>query len=126
MRLTDWQLLGVHWLWWVAVAAGMLFVWSLLPAWLPMAGRRHGEGMVTLAIHSLLWVYPPADVTRILLQQPGVRTIALDPARGVARVSFDSRETSAARLQDFVHTCAHHCRAERAAPHSCPTDFNGR
>jgi len=102
MRLTDWQLLGVHWLWWVAVAAGMLFVWSLL------------------------WVYPPADVTRILLQQPGVRTIALDPARGVARVSFDSRETSAARLQDFVHTCAHHCRAERAAPHSCPTDLNGR
>jgi hypothetical protein len=126
MHFTDWQFLGAHWLWCVAAAAGMLFVWSLTPVKLPSAGRRRREGTATLAIHSLLWVHPPGDIAKLLQQSPGVRVAELDLARGTARVSFDPQETSAVRLQDFVENCAHHCRGERAAHHSCPVELNNR
>ena len=125
MPYTDGQFLGIEWLWWVIIASGMLFIWSLTPMRAPRARRRpRSEETATLAIHSLLWVYAPTQVVNILQQQPGVRTIELDLRRGVARVAFNPRETSAAQLQNFVETCAHHCRAERAAPHSCPADLN--
>jgi Cu2+-exporting ATPase len=104
-----------------------LFLWSLTPVRLARAvPRQRGENAATLAIYPLLRVFPPGDVTNVLVKQPGVRTIQLDLACGVARVAFDPRETSKARLQDFVDNCAHHCRGEGTALHSCPTDLNGR
>jgi hypothetical protein len=124
MAFTDWTFLGVYWLWWAAAAAVMLLAWSLTPMRLPGKGPRRGESSAILDIRSLLWVYPAADVVRLLREQPGLRTYELDLARGVARVAFDRRVTSAARLQDFVNSCAHHCRGDRAGAHSCPTTLN--
>lgn len=124
MLSPDWTFLGVHWLWWLAAAAGMLFVWSLGPVRHPGEGPRPGESTAILAIHSLLWVYPAADVARVLMQQPGLRTVELDLDRGLARVAFDPRVTSVVRLRGFVTDCAHHCRGDRAGAHSCPTTLN--
>jgi hypothetical protein len=125
MHFTEWQFLGAHLLWCVTAAAGMLLVWSLTPVNLPGTGRRR-EGTVTLAIHSLLWVYPASDIAGLLRHAPGVRVAELDLARGTARVSFDPQETSAVRLQDFVESCAHHCRGEQAVHPSCPGELNDR
>lgn len=126
MYLTDWHILGVHWLGWVAAAAGLLFVLFLTTVRLPGArDRQRGEATATLAIHSMLWVFPPGDVARVLVQQPGVLSIQLDLARGLANVVFDPQETSTARLQDFIDNCAHHCRGDRSPAHSCPPRLNG-
>jgi hypothetical protein len=125
MHLDEWQFLSVPWLWWEAAFAGLLLIWSLAPLRRPKPGRqRRVEATGTIAIYSLLWVYPPVEVVSLLRKQPGVRDIQLDDRGGVARVAFDPHETSEARLQDFVDRCAHHCRGERSAPHSCPTDLN--
>lgn len=118
---------GLEWLWGGVVAGGLLLAWSLAPVRTQRPRRSSGApDRSTVAIYPLLWVRRPNEVATLLEQQPGVRAVKLDLTRGQARVTFDPRATSIARLHSFVDECARHCGGTRAPDHACPTDPHDR
>ncbi len=127
MLVTASALSGLEWLWGGVVAAGLLLAWSLTPVRTNRARRfSGGPARRTVAIYPLLWVRRPHEVATLLGGVPGVQAVELDLARGQARVTFDPRATSIARLESFVNECARHCSGTRAPDHACPPDRNDR
>lgn len=119
-----WQFPMVPILWLAAAAGSVVWVGALLAVRGPFRQAKPLSSHVTLPIHSLLWVHQPHEIPPLLSSQPGVRTVRLDLASGVAHVTFDPVRTSAGQLRDFVDHCAHHCRGDQAPAHSCPPTLN--
>ena len=75
-----------------------------------------------LEVADLLSPLSASGVEKMLLRQPGVHHVAVNPVDGTALVHYDETRTPRERLADAVRACGHHCRGHPAPRHLCAVE----
>lgn len=101
------------------------------------AGQDHGVpagkiATVVLHVGGLGWASEKAVVERVLGRRPGVWAVEANPVSQTATVTFDTAQTSVAKLRRWVEECGYHCAGQSVPSCLCdpmaepdPVDGNG-
>lgn len=90
------------------------------------AGPKPAAGAVSTPLKStvvevrgLHWATSKTVVEHVLLQRPGVASVAANPVAQTATVSFDPAVTSVEQISGWIRDCGYHCRGESVPDHVC-------